>query len=118
MTKRSAITFAAGLVPALVAGAAAFSLSFGAPTVPAAAGTKAKPIIRTQRRTVTVHKKAKRHAGQARVITIGSGGGSSVCSSSGYGDDSYGDDDGYEHESEDHSGSEDSYGGGGSEGDD
>ena len=105
MTKRSAITIAAGLVSALVAGAAAFSLSFGAPQTPSAVvATKAKPIVRVERRTVTVHKKAKQHAGQARVVTIHRAAPTAVAVSSGsngsyqggYGDDSY---EGPDHES-------------------
>ena len=117
MPKRSAITIAAGLVSALVAGAAAFSLSFGAPQAPsAAASTKAKPTVRVERRTVTVHTKAKQHAGQARVVTIqraaptaaAVSSGSNGSYSSAYGDDSY--------EGSDHEGG--SYSGGVFQGDD
>jgi len=77
MNKRSAMTIAAGLVAALLAGAAAFSLSFGNPATPASARGKQAPIVRTIKRTVTIHRKAKGASGGPRVVTLPAPSGSS-----------------------------------------
>jgi hypothetical protein len=60
MNKRSAMIVAAGLIVALAAGAYALSLGSTGPTAAAAAKTahRHKPIVKTIRRTVTVHQKA------------------------------------------------------------
>lgn len=114
MNKRSAMTIAAGLVAALLAGVGAFSLSLGSSATPASASSKAhrKPIVRTIERTVTIEKKAKGGASGALVVTLQA---PSSTDSSFDGDDDHegdddavegefegGDDDGEEHESEDH----------------
>ena len=58
MNKRSAIALAGGVTGALVSGVAGYSLSLNQ----AAAQTTApapKPIVKTEIRTITIHKKAK-----------------------------------------------------------
>jgi hypothetical protein len=56
VTKRSAMTMAAGLAFALLAGVVAISLTLGA--TPAAQATRGrKPLVRHQIQTVTVHRK-------------------------------------------------------------
>jgi hypothetical protein len=57
MTKRSAMTMAAGLAFALLAGVVAISLTLGA-TPAANASRERKPLIKHQVQTVTVHRKA------------------------------------------------------------
>ena len=57
MTKRSAMTMAAGLAFALLAGVVAISLTLGA--TPAANATRErKPVVKHQVQTVTVHRRA------------------------------------------------------------
>ena len=71
MTKKAAMTIAAGLVTALVAGAAAFSLGLNAPEASSASPRKhQKPIVRTVERTITVHRKdgGKQQGGEVRVV--------------------------------------------------
>ncbi len=111
MNKRSAMTIAAGLVAALLAGVAAFSLSLGSSATPASASSKAhrKPIVRTIERTVTVERKAKGGASGAQVVTLQA---PSSTDSSFDGDDGFeGDDDAFEHEfeGEDHDGFEEEH---------
>ena len=143
MKKRSAIAIAAGTALALITALAAFSIGFGgAPSSasPEAAGSarreRQKPIVKTVKRTVTVHKDAK-GGGEPRVVEISggaNGAGATVhpaVASSNDSDDAdggYGDDDGYddgygeqesehgEHETEHDS--QESSGGSGSEGED
>jgi hypothetical protein len=57
MTKRSAMTMAAGLAFALLAGVVAISLTLGS-TPAANASRERKPLIKHQEQTVTVHRKA------------------------------------------------------------
>ena len=112
MTKRSAMLMAAGLVGALLVGAAAlsFGLSGGGAAV---AETKAPdPIVRTIHRTVRVEKDAKPADQPVQVVQVGSAPVSTAMSETeGEGDDAFEgeheSDDGFEgeHESE---GSDDS----------
>ncbi len=70
MNKRSAVAVAGGVAGALVSGLAGYSIKMQHPAAPsaAAAGT---PIVRTQTKTVTIHKKPKASAGSiAPVQTI------------------------------------------------
>jgi hypothetical protein len=57
MTKRSAITMAAGLAGALLVDVVAISLMLGSVSV-ASAGRQHKPVVKRQVQTVTVHKKS------------------------------------------------------------
>ena len=59
MNKRSAIAVAGGLTGALVSGVAGYSVRLHTESV-AAAPTTTKPIIKTQTRTITIHRKPKR----------------------------------------------------------
>jgi hypothetical protein len=68
MKKRSAMLIAAGLVVALAIGAAAMSLSLG--TTASAEGSRARPIVKTVRDTVTIHKKAKGSSDGPTVVTL------------------------------------------------
>lgn len=91
MNKRSAMVLAAGLVAALLAGGAALSFSLTGGTAVAQDAGRVKPIVKTEHRTVTIHKKAK--SKPAEVVTISApSSGSSVSSSTSS-------DDGYESES-------------------
>jgi hypothetical protein len=68
MNKRSAVAVAGGLAGALMSGLAGYSIKMQHPTVPASAAA-GKPIVKTQTRTITIHKKP--HAGvTAPVQTI------------------------------------------------
>ena len=99
MNKRSAIVVAAGLVVALVAGGFALSHGLVGPTPTAAAATAKtqkhqKPIVRTEKRTVKVHRKSKGGGGTVPgpVITVGgtsTSSGSTGSASSVQGDDSF-----------------------------
>lgn len=75
MTKKSAMTMAAGLALALLAGVAAITLTFGGATV-ANASRDRKPIVKHQVQTVTVHRKADASSsgGGVRVVDLGSSG--------------------------------------------
>jgi hypothetical protein len=118
MNKKSAMAIAAGLVAAMLAGAAAFSISMNSTGTAAASGvnpSKPDPIVKTVKHTVTIHKKAKDQSSGSRVVVLpaaSSGSGSNVSSgSSSGGDDQYeGSDDQYEHEGD---GGYDDQGGGG-----
>ncbi len=68
MKKRSAMTVAAGLVGALLAGVLAMSLGFAGGPAASAGSTDLKPKVRTIERTVTIHKKAKPKAPQVVMI--------------------------------------------------
>ena len=68
MKKRSAMLIAAGLVVALAIGAAAMSLSLG--TTASAEGSRARPIVKTVRDTVTIHKKAEGSSDGPTVVTL------------------------------------------------
>jgi hypothetical protein len=129
MNKRSAMLVAAGLVLTLVVGGVAVAVGMTGPSASSAQPKltqhkKNKPIIKTTKKTITVHKKAKARPGA--VVTVpgtysgttssssGSTSGSSYddSSSSGtsYGDDSSGED----HEDSEDPGSTDDGSGGGS----
>lgn len=59
MNKRSAIAIAGGVTGALISGVAGYSIRIHQPTAEASADP-AKPIVRTQTRTITIHRKPKR----------------------------------------------------------
>jgi len=69
MNKRTAITLAGGVTGALVSGVAGYSLSLNQAV---AESPPAKPIVRTQIRTITIHRKAKPkvHPTQAAPTTV------------------------------------------------
>lgn len=72
MNKRSAIALAGGTAAALVSGVAGYSLSLTQATAQATTATE-KPIVRTEVRTITIHKKPKvKHAasGPSAPVTI------------------------------------------------
>jgi hypothetical protein len=124
MNKKSAMAIAAGLVAAMLAGTAAFSLSMNSTGTAAASGatpSRPKPIVKTVEHTVTIHKKAKDQSSESRVVVLpvpSSGSGSDVSSGSSSGggdqyDDRYeGSDDQYEDEGDEGHGYEDHSGGG------
>jgi hypothetical protein len=68
MKKRSAMTVAAGLVAALLAGSVALSLGFTGGQTASAGSGHTTPRVRTVERTIKVHKKAK--ARKPVVMTI------------------------------------------------
>ena len=70
MKKRSAMTVAAGLVGALLAGVVAMSLGFAGGPAASAGSADLKPKVRTIERTVTIHKKAKPKAPQVVTIAV------------------------------------------------
>jgi hypothetical protein len=73
MTKRSALTIAAGLAIALLVGVTAMSLMLGGDSV-ATAGAQHKPVVKRQVHTVTVHRKAQTNGSPSvRVVHLGSG---------------------------------------------
>ena len=109
MSKRSAVMVAAGLVLSLIVGGLAVAVGLTGPTVSnAVARTERRsasdPVVRTVRRTVTVHRKAE--AKPAEVVQIAaqsSATGSTVSEGSSGSDDSYGEDEDHgENEAEDH----------------
>lgn len=111
MNKRSAMVIAAGLVMSMLAGLAVFTLTMGGGTTATAQSVaRPKPIVKTVKHTVTIHKKAKDApaAPVVRVISSGSSGaaGVSVGSYAEGGDDM--------HESEHGDDSFEAEGGGGS----
>jgi hypothetical protein len=83
MNKRSAMVVAAGLVAALLAGSAALSFSLSGGTAAAEGAARVKPIVKTERRTVTIHKKAKANPAEVVTISAPSTSGSSIDPSSG-----------------------------------
>jgi hypothetical protein len=104
MKKRSALLMAAGLVVALVAGAVAMTIGFsGNGTAEAGSRAKRDPVVRTIRRTITVHKDAKAtDQASVQVVQLSSSDPSTTSDSSGSESES---DDSFESESE--SGSDD-----------
>jgi len=117
MNKRSAMMVAAGLVLTLVVGGVAVAVGMTGPEAssaqPKLTHHKNKPIIKTTKKTVTVHKQAPAQAGA--VVTVPAASSGTVSSSSGssyddsttggasYGGNSGGDD----HEESEDPGSED-----------
>jgi hypothetical protein len=73
MNKRSAMAIAAGMVVALIVGAAAVSIGLGGPGTASAGTARAAgtPVVRTTHRTVTIHKPAK-GSPAPRTVVIGS----------------------------------------------
>jgi hypothetical protein len=94
VNKRSAVLIAAGLVLTLGIGGLAVSLGLTGPT-PVNAVETARPerVVKVERRTVTVHRKAK--APSAATVVLSAPAGSTMGDDSSEGDDS-------EHESESH----------------
>ncbi|MEO8477174.1 MAG: hypothetical protein ABI572_09000 [Actinomycetota bacterium] len=95
MNKRSAMMVAAGLVLTLVVGGVAVAVGMTGPEASSAQSKlthkKNKPIIKTTKKTITVHKKGQAPAGTAVTLPAASSG--TVSSSSGStSDSSYGDD--------------------------
>jgi len=85
MNKRSAMLVAAGLVLTLVVGGVAVAVGMTGPEASSAQPQltqhkKNKPIIKTTKKTVTVHKKAKAQAGT--VVTVPAASTGTVSSSS------------------------------------
>jgi hypothetical protein len=72
MNKRSAMVIAAGLVLALLAGVAAVSLTLGGSgmTTASAVNPKPKPIVRTEKHTVIIHKQAKANPGSPTIVRV------------------------------------------------
>ena len=114
MKKRSALMVAAGLVFTLVVGGLAVAIGITGPTVSGGtprAARSVQPEVRTVKRTVTVHKKAK--AGGSSVVRVADPSTAATSSSPTGSDDTLSDDsssddsssedyDSGEHESEDH----------------
>jgi hypothetical protein len=72
MTKKSALTMAAGLAIALLVGVAAMTLTFGGTSV-ANATRQHKPIVKHEVQTVTVHRKNDApSSGGVRVVHLSS----------------------------------------------
>ena len=73
MTKRSAMTMAAGLATCLVLGVVTIMLMAGGVSI-ANAGAENKPLVRREVKTITVHRKAKSSSsgGVVRVIHLSS----------------------------------------------
>jgi hypothetical protein len=105
MNKRSAMLVAAGLVLTLVVGGVAVAVGLTGPEASSAQPKltqhkKNKPIIKTTKKTVTVHKKAEGQAGTVVTVPAASTGTASSSSGSAYDDStssggsgtSYGDD--------------------------
>lgn len=90
MNKRSAMAIAAGMIVALMVGAAAVSIGLGGPGTATAGATRAAgaPVVRTTHRTVTVHKPAK-SSPAARTVVIGSAWASTSSSATSQGDDQF-----------------------------
>jgi hypothetical protein len=107
MNKRSALMLSAGLVLTLIVGGLAVATGLTGPSVSNAVpqaqrSSTSEPVVRTVRRTVTVHKKSDAKPGQvvrvaAPAATSGTSGVSGSSGTSGD-DDAYDDDDddGYE----------------------
>ena len=105
MDKRSALMLSAGLVLTLIVGGLAVATGLTGPSVSNAVpqaqrSSTSEPVVRTVRRTVTVHKKADAKPGQvvrvaAPAATSGTSGVSGSSGTSGD-DDAYDDDDDYE----------------------
>lgn len=101
MTRRAAITIAGVLIGSMMAGFVALTLGRGLVGAPAAGATVApKPIVKTETRVVTIHKKRPAKPAPAQTITVvrpGSGS-SSMSSPSSSGSHGYEDDGGDSHE--------------------
>jgi hypothetical protein len=101
MNKRSALMLSAGLVLTLIVGGLAVATGLTGPSVSNAVpqaqrSSTSEPVVRTVRRTVTVHKKADAKPGQVvRVAAPAATSGTSGVSGTSGDDDAY-DDDGYE----------------------
>ncbi len=112
MNKRSASMVAAGLILTLVVGGLAVAIGLTGPSVssavPRAERTASKPVVRTVKRTVTVHKKAEPQTAGVVQVAAPVVPATAPSTSTSMSDDSSG---GHE-EYEDEGGSEDGHGGG------
>jgi hypothetical protein len=89
MNKRSAMVVAAGLVAALMAGGTALSFSLAGGTAAAQDGGRVRPIVKTERRTVTIHKKAKAKPAEVVMVSAPSTSSTTDVSGSSAGDDGH-----------------------------
>ncbi len=80
MTKRSAITMAAGLALALLVGVAAISLTLGDGAAASVSGHR-KPKIEHRVQTVTIHRKASSTPAPSRVVHLASSSASGAATS-------------------------------------
>jgi hypothetical protein len=80
MTKRSAITMAAGLALALLVGVTAISLTLGDGAAASVSGHR-KPKIEHRVQTVTIHRKASSTPAPSRVVHLASGAATSATAS-------------------------------------
>jgi hypothetical protein len=108
MNKRSALMLSAALVLTLIVGGLAVATGLTGPTVSNAVPraerrASSEPVVRTVRRTVTVHKKADAQPGEVVRVAAPAAAAASPGSSSDLSgdDDPYEDDDAYEDEHED-----------------
>ena len=69
MNKRSAIAIAGGVTGALISGVAGYSIRIHQPLV-AASADSSKPIVKTETRTITIHKKAKPGLGPSAQTVV------------------------------------------------
>jgi hypothetical protein len=89
MTKKSALTMAAGLALALLVGVAAITLTFGGTSV-ANASRDRKPIVKHQVQTVTVHRRADASSGGGvRIVHLSSTTPTVSATESGFSDDGF-----------------------------
>jgi hypothetical protein len=90
MTKKSALTMAAGLALALLVGVAAITLTFGGTSV-ANASRDRKPIVKHRVQTVTVHRKAEvsSSGGSVRIVHLSSTTPTASATESGFSDDGF-----------------------------
>jgi len=89
VTKRSALTMAAGLALSLLVGVLAISLTLGGTSV-ASASRDHKPIVKHQVKTVTVHRKADAPSSSAvRIVHLGSTAPAASSSTFGSSDDAF-----------------------------
>jgi hypothetical protein len=98
MSKRSAALVAAFLVGAMALGAMALSLGAAGPT-PANAFDSARPqrVVKVQRKTITIHRKADAAPAPGAIVSIVSSGSDDDAGEDGF---EHEDDDGDEHEVE------------------
>lgn len=74
MNKRSAVLIAAGLVLIMAVGGLAVSLGLTGPTpVNATGAVRPERVVKVERKTVTVHRKADQASGSATQIAVAPG---------------------------------------------
>lgn len=92
MNKRSAMFVAAGLVVAMLVAGLAMATGVTGPSADAkTTATRRKPVVHTNVKTITVHRKAKATGSTGAVVyrTSTAGGTTTTTSSASYGDDSF-----------------------------